>query len=367
MRKAVKQILCCVLLVFGVFLAVAVAQEKSGEKLDARTDAINRTDAATKAQDAPKIPAAQTEAINSTLLNRGARDENARKYRIGAGDEIIIEVFKHPEYNAIKRVDERGMISLSRIDKPIQAVCKTENELSEEIVGHYKKYLRQPYVNVYVRDYKSQPVAVMGAVEKGGQFFINRRMRLIQAVSLAGGPNKEAGSKVILARMGDVNLCSLSDNVVAGVPSGEESLKGKFITYNLRRVIEGDDAANPWLEPGDIVSILEADKAYVVGNVKEPKTILLKEPRTLTQAIAEAQGVESATKMKEIFILRLDEKGNKSRLPYNVLAINAGKQPDPFLLPNDIVEVPTDNKKSTFQNLKKAFINGLPAVLPWLL
>jgi protein involved in polysaccharide export with SLBB domain len=189
-------------------------------------------------------------------------------------------------------------------------------------------------------------------------------MRLIQAVSLAGGPSKEAGAKVVLARMGDVDLCTLKNAVEI---AEAETLKGKFYTYNLRRIIEGDETANPWLEPGDIVTVLESDKAYVVGNVKEPKTILLKEPRTLTQAIAEAQGVESATKMKEIFILRLGENGTKNRIPYNVLEINAGKQQDPFLQPNDIVEVPTDNKKSTLQNLKKAFINGLPAVLPWLL
>jgi hypothetical protein len=116
MRKAVKQILCCALLVFGVFLAVAVAQEKP----DARTDALNRADAAMKAQETPKIPGNQTEAINSTLLGRGAKDDNARKYRIGVGDEIIVEVFKHPEYSVVRRVNELGIVALPRIEKPIQ-------------------------------------------------------------------------------------------------------------------------------------------------------------------------------------------------------------------------------------------------------
>jgi polysaccharide export outer membrane protein len=369
MRKAVKQILCCALLVFGVFFAVAVAQENS----DARTEALKRADQALRAQqEMPKTSNAaamqqsqqQTGELNSMLSNR-APDENARKYRIGVGDEIIVEVFKHPEYNAIKRVDERGLISLSRIDKPIQAVCKTENELSAEIVGYYKKYLRQPYVNVYVRDYKSQPVAVMGAVEKGGQFFISREMRLIQAITLAGGPNKEAGSKVLLARMGEVDLCSAQNPTVANT-TGEETLKGKFYSYNLRRVMEGDDASNPVVKPGDIVSILESDKAYVIGNVKEQKTILLKEPVTLTQAVAAAGGAQSSSKLKQVFILRQDEQGNKLRLPYDFLAINANNQKDPYLLPNDIVEVPIDPKKSNLETLKKAFINGLPAVIPFL-
>jgi polysaccharide export outer membrane protein len=343
MRKAVRQILISTLLVFGIFSAAGFAQEK------------------------PLAPQTDPGKINPAVLGRAERDENARRYRIGVGDELIIQILKYPQYSSPVplRVDEKGVIILPRIEQPIRAVCKTENELSEEIAGYYKKYLRQPFVSVYVKDYKSQPVAVMGAVDKAGTFYINRQIRLIQAISLAGGPNKEAGSKVLLARMGDVDLCSMQNSVAANT-TGEETLKGKFYTYNLRRVMEGDDTANPLIQPGDIVSILEADRAYVIGNVKEQKTILLKEPRTLTQAIAEAGGVESATKMKEIFILRQDESGNKSRIPYNMLAINAGKQQDPFLLPNDIVEVPTDTKKSNLETLKKAFINGLPAVIPFL-
>jgi polysaccharide export outer membrane protein len=343
MRKAVRQILISTLLVFGIFSAAGFAQEK------------------------PLAPQTDSGKINPAVLGRAERDENARRYRIGVGDELIIQILKYPQYSSPVplRVDEKGVIILPRIEQPIRAVCKTENELSEEIAGYYKKYLRQPYVSVYVKDYRSQPVSVMGAVDKAGTFFINREIRLIQAISLAGGPNKEAGAKVQLARMGDVDLCSLR-NSVATDTNGAETFKGKFYTYNLRRVLEGDDASNPLIQPGDIVSILEADKAYVIGNVKEQKTILLKEPRTLTQAIAEAGGVESATKLKQIFILRQDEQGNKLRLPFDFLAINANKQKDPYLQPGDIVEVPIDAKKSNLETLKKAFINGLPAVIPFL-
>jgi polysaccharide export outer membrane protein len=348
MRKAVKQISSITLLLCSVFFAAVYGQEKPKTPANLPTLTIGEPNEQSS-NDAGKTVAA---------LQRG---ENTRRYRIGPGDEIIIEVARHPIYSAVKRVDDRGMITLHRINQPIQAVCKTENELSQEIANLYKRIIREPYVNVYVKDYKSQPVAVMGAVEKGGQFFINRKMRLIQAVSLAGGPTKEAGSKVILARMGDVDLCS--NNIAS---ENGETLKGKVYTYNLRRIIEGDEQSNPWVEPGDIVSILEADKAYVIGNVKEQKTILLKEPVTLTQAIAAAGGADASSKLKQVFILRQDDQGNKQRLPYDLLAINSSKGKDPYLLPNDIVEVPVDAKKSNLDTLKKAFINGLPAVLPFL-
>lgn len=347
MRKAVEQILSVTLLLCSVFFAAVSAQDKPQTPANLPTLTIGEPN--------------EESSNNARKTAAPKRDENARKYRIGAGDELIIEVARHPNYSAVRRVDDRGMITLQRINQPIQAVCKTENELSQEIANHYKRIIREPYVNVYIKDYKSQPVAVMGAVENAGHFFINRKMRLIQAVSLAGGPNKEAGSKVILARMGDVDLCS--NNIAS---ENGETLKGKYFTYNLRRIIEGDEQSNPWVEPGDIVSILEADKAYVIGNVKEQKTILLKEPVTLTQAVAAAGGADASSKLKQVFILRQDDKGNKQRLPFDLLAINSSKEKDPYLLPNDIVEVPVDPKKSNLDMLKKALVQGIPAVIPFL-
>lgn len=350
MRKSVRQILnCAAALLVACCAVVVTAQEK--------TSAANES---------AKTPEAS--AVNAALARQTG--DNARKYRIGVGDELIIQVLKQPNYSspAPLRVNESGYIFLPKIDQPIKAVCKTENELSDELTGYYKKYIRQPFVSVYVKDYKSQPVAVMGAVDKAGTFYINRQMRLIQAISLAGGPTNEAGSRVLLARLGDVDLCTMQNTLASSEAQENQTMSGKVYTYNLRRMMEGEEASNPLVQPGDIISILEADKAYVIGNVKGDKTtIVLKEPRTLSQAIAEAGGVDIATKKREIFILRQDEKGNKTRTPYNLIAINEGKEKDPYLLPNDIVEVPTDNKKSTLDNLKKAFINGLPAVLPWLL
>ena len=61
--------------------------------------------------------------------------------------------------------------------------------------------------------------------------------------------------------------------------------------YKLGDVLQGKPEANPYLEAGDIVTLPEADQVYVVGNVFMPLTIPLREPVTLTRAIAMAGGL----------------------------------------------------------------------------
>jgi hypothetical protein len=55
------------------------------------------------------------------------------RYRIGYQDALAIQIFRHPELNQKVNVNSNGTISLFRIDKPIVAVCKTEQELADAV------------------------------------------------------------------------------------------------------------------------------------------------------------------------------------------------------------------------------------------
>lgn len=315
---------------------------------------------------APTPEVSLVEKQPTAILAAKMMQDNTRRYRIGVNDELDIQVFRHPEYSQTVRVNEYGLVMLPRIDEPIEAICLTENELAAQIVKLYSNYLRQPYVRVYVKEFKSQPVAVIGAVDKPGQFNLNRKMRLIEAVAVAGGPTDKAGARITVARLGSQSICEKPD-AMTNIPAEEVELSKLLYSYNLKKTLEGDEASNPWMSPGDIVSISEADKAFVVGNVKEPKAIQLKTQRTLTQAIAEAGGILEATKKKQILLIREDASGNKTKTPVNITAITQGKAVDPILQPNDIIEVPTDGAKATRNSIVKALTNGLPSVLPFII
>jgi protein involved in polysaccharide export with SLBB domain len=130
------------------------------------------------------------------------------------------------------------------------------------------------------------------------------------------------------------------------VQDGAEGLE----VYNLRETLRGDPAANPFIRPGDIVTVPEAEQAFVVGNVVHPTSIALKEPTTLTQAIAMAGGTMPDTKSDRIRLVRRTPEG-KNVIFVDLKLIASNKSEDIALLPNDVIEVPVSGGKRFLRSL----------------
>jgi polysaccharide biosynthesis/export protein len=264
-------------------------------------------------------------------------------YRIGAGDVLEVRVFNRPQLSReAARVDNRGLITMPMIDTEIQAGCRTEAELATEIAKRYLKYQRNPHVDVFVKEFSSKPVAVMGAVDKPGQFQLQRRVRLLELVSLAGGPTERAGQQVLVAHSTELSSCEQTEN---------SSIKD-FDSYDLTATLRGEAAANPFIMPGDIITLPEAQQVFVVGNVFKPTTISLKEKITVAQAVAMAGGTMADAKKDRVRILRQTNNSlTKSEIIVDLEAINRHKASDIELQANDIVEVPTSAGKRFFRGL----------------
>lgn len=300
---------------------------------------------------AAKAPAILPEATPSV------EQSSDNRYRIGFQDVLDIQVFRHPELNLHVTVNPAGLIYLNRLEGPIVAVCKTERELANDIVAAYKvKYLRDPQVNVVLAEQKSQSVSVIGAVEKPGSYYISRRVHLLELLAMAGGPNKESGTRILVARTGSSSNCRTADSGPA--PNDEIALLG----FKIRDIQEGKKTF--WMQPGDVVSVLDADIVYVYGNVQRQGEIKVREPITLTQAIASAEGLKSATKMDRIRIIR--QKGDsldREETVYNLADIDKGKVRDPYLEPNDIVAVSQDSTKNILFSVGNVFKASAGALL----
>lgn len=268
------------------------------------------------------------------------------RYRIGPGDVLDIRVFNRPNLSRdAVRVEGNGMIRMPLIETEIQAGCKTEGELAKEISERYTKFYRNPQVDVFIKEYHSKQVAVIGAVNEQSRFELQRRIRLLELLTYAKGPSAKAGQTINIVHSPPALACqrqtSESDN-------GTEA----FSSYKLSDTLLGDPKANPYLEPGDIVTLPEADQVYVVGNVMAPRAIPLKEPVTLSQAIAMAGGVARDSKKDKIRIVR-QEPGSqtKTEIMVDLNAIEKKKAEDIALLPNDIVNVQVSETKSLLRGI----------------
>lgn len=301
----------------------------------------------------PGMQKASETRASDLVASAQSKDE---RYRIGFQDQLEIQVFRHPDLTQRVNVNTNGMINLFRLDGPILAVCKTEEELSNDVAAAYEKdYLKNPQVRVIAAEQRSRAFAVIGAVEKPGQYMISRRVRLLELIAQAGGPSKEAGTRVLVARTGSTSNCK------QGEAPGAQSEDITLLDYRLKDILEAKE--NLIMRPGDIVSVMDADIVYVYGNVNKQGQVPIKEPLTLTQAIASAEGLKAASDKGKIRVLR-QKQGSMERdeLVFDLGKINKREIPDPFLEPNDVVAVSEDKAKSIMNSIGRSLTNGIPSL-----
>lgn len=285
------------------------------------------------------------------------------RYRIGPGDLLEVRIFNRPQLSLESvRVDGRGMIRMPLIETDIQAACRTESELAQQVASLYREYQRNPQAFVFVKEYNSQPVAVLGAVEKPGRIQLQRRVRLLELLSFVGGPSDKAGLRVHIAHTGSGSICDPSG---ALVPS--EKLAEEPDIYTLSETTSGDEEANPYIRPGDIVTVPEAEQVFVVGNVYKPTTIPLKVTIRFSEAIAMAGGALPDSNIDQIRLVRqVPGTPVKQEMFINLKKINQRRTEDLVLLAGDILEVPTLSGKKFMRAMVTSLAPSL-ATLPLLI
>jgi polysaccharide export outer membrane protein len=278
----------------------------------------------------------------------------ADRYRIGPGDVLEVRLYKLPDLSRESiRVEEAGTIRMPLINEEIQAACRTENELAKDIASRYLPLMRNPQVDVFIKEYNSRPVAVIGAVNTPGRFQLQRRIRLLDLLSYAGGPAERAGGNIQVVHGAPLAAC---ETRMSGKPTDAMGIG----VFKLRDTLAGNPRSNPYIRPGDVITVLEFEQIYVVGNVIKPSGFPLKERITLSQAIAMAGGTLPDSQNDRIRITRQNPSNNiQQELIVDLKAITKRQAPDVVLQPNDIVEVPTANGKRFLRNILEGVVPGI--------
>lgn len=323
---------------FGVKLLVvaacfAASFSVSGQQAEPTAADKTVTPAATGAP----VVVATTKAPATMTTNDGDR------YRIGPGDVLDIRILNRPTISRdAVRVEGNGVIRMPLIDEEIQAACKTEGQLAKEIAEKYTKFYRKPQVDVFIKEYHSRQVAVIGAVNEQSRFELQRRIRLLDLLTYAKGTSAKAGRTINIVHAPRAQACQ----------AGDTADEAAFSSYKLSDTLQGDPRANPYIEAGDIIIVPEANLVYVVGNVFTPLTIPLKEPITLSRAVAMAGGVKQDSKKDKVRIVRQEPGAATSKeMLVDLTAIEKKRADDVALMPNDIIDVPASGSKSFLRGL----------------
>ncbi|MEW5902394.1 MAG: polysaccharide biosynthesis/export family protein [Acidobacteriota bacterium] len=263
----------------------------------------------------------------ASLFAQEGKELFVKEYKVGAKDLLEIKVFELPELSQTVRVSEDGSISLPLVGR-IEVQGLTKDAVEAKLAGLLEaKYLKNAQVSVFIKEYQSQQVAVIGAVEKPGTYELVGRMSLLQVISQAGGFKENASNEIFVLREGR---------------SGNTATIGIDLKDLL---LNGNQKLNIPLMPSDIINVPvdQIIKVFVFGEVRNPGALQVKmsEKITLLQAIAQAGGMTEDAAKSRIIVKRKDPRtGKETETRVNIKDIIGGKKPDIILREGDVVYVP---------------------------
>ncbi len=268
-------------------------------------------------------------------------------YIIGSGDLVRIEVFDVPELSREVRVNESGYISLPLLPVKVRAggltAFQLEEKLAELLEGN--GLVSHPQVTVFLKEQRSQPITVIGAVRRPMVYQVIRPTTLLEVLSEAGGIADDAGSVVLITRSAKQDHAPAATNENTSMDTAEIAAGSQTITVALRDLLaSGDPKFNIPLFGGDVVRVPRAGIVYVVGGVERPGGFTLQndgEQMSVLRVIALAQGMKPSAKPSQAVVIRKDlATGKKTEMEVNLNKIMQRKAEDVHLVANDILFVP---------------------------
>lgn len=260
-----------------------------------------------------------------------------QEYRIGKDDLIEVTVFEVPELAGTSRVTASGTISIPLLG-PLYVAGRTPQEVERSVEEALKKrYINDPHATVFVREYASQPVSVIGAVRAPGIYQIKGQKSLLDMLAMAQGVDQGAG-----------NIIQLIRSKTHGSGDDPDGVRREIIEINVEDLTEnGKLALNVLVLAGDVINVLRAGSIFVVGEVIRPNEFVLRNGKniTVTQAVALANGFTKEAKKSACLVIRYHRDGTKEEIPVDSAKVLRGDAIDVPMLPNDILFVPANKIK----------------------
>jgi len=300
-----------------------------------------------------------TQANQSTLS--GYKD-----YKVGPEDLLEVDFFGQDDLHREVRVNGQGEISLPLLGG-VAVAGLSPQEIEGRLDQAYKdgKFIRNPQLSVSVKEFRHQRVMVTGAVANPGSYEVIGPRTLLEMLGKAGGvvdkPDMKAGDLVYVARAQNAPDLMKPAKGTKERPPGPGN-----IVIDLRRLLSGGAMElNIPIKSGDVIYVPPAQLAFVMGSVKKPGQVPVRDNLTVTQAVALAEGQDLVLSSNNVTILRFGENGERLTLPVNLKSIASGQEPDPKLKANDIVIVQESGWRRVLYDIRN-FLPGSIGLSPSL-
>lgn len=294
--------------------------------------------------------------------------QGSQDYQFGPGDLLQITVFGVDELDQTVRVNSSGTITL-----PLLGRLTVAGLTGEELEAHITSVLtrlqlvKDPQVTVFVKEYRSQPIYVLGAVNQPGQYMVTHQLRLIDALTMAGGlDTRRSADHLFLQRRADgQNLRTISRSTT-GLND-----RSDVVRIDVKALLEnGDESLNLVLQAGDVIQVPERtpEVFYVVGDVMRSGSFPFHRDQRISVlgALAMAGGL-GKTSMPEKAVIFREVPGSEKRqeIAINLKQVMRGKAEDIAIRPEDVLVVPTSSRKTVITYVVPGAVAAAVAAALW--
>jgi polysaccharide export outer membrane protein len=280
-------------------------------------------------------------------------------YLLGADDQLSISGPEPDEAGGppkIVGVDGQGDIQVPLVGR-VHVAGLTVQQAEQEVNKKLSVYVKKPQATIDVKELRSQPASVLGAVNQPGVHQVAGHKTLLEMISLAGGVRPDAGYSIRITRQVEWGCIPL--------PGATLDASGQFSVaqVKLQDIMEAKvPEENIQILPHDVISVPKAELVYVTGDVKKSGGFILGEKQNMSvlQAISMAEGLGQAPDTKHAKILRMTPGADqRTEIPVDLKTILQGKGQDVPLQGNDILFVPdSTGKKIALRALEAAITTG---------
>ena len=297
------------------------------------------------------------------------------EYIVGRGDLVAVDVFDVPELSREVRVSQTGTIGLPLLPVRLVVSGLTEIQVEQKVaeVLEANGLVSHPQVTVSVKEKKSKPITIVGAVVRPMVYSADRQVTILEVLAEAGGISNDAGDTVIVSRPDQSSTDSSSEPPeitpadltatpsAAAVPAADPSAPSNqnasnstasavppplsnIITINLNELLEaGDSRHNIVLQGGDIVTVPHAGIVYVLGAVAHPGGFVVtndREQLSTLKALALAGGLNATARKGQAVIIRKDAAGQQHQVIVDLGKVLKQETEDVKLQASDVLYVP---------------------------
>ncbi|HHG3230391.1 TPA: SLBB domain-containing protein [Vibrio parahaemolyticus] len=217
-------------------------------------------------------------------------------YTVGAGDEIVIQLFGKENTTHRLRVNRAGIINFPSLG-PVQVAGMTFSDVRDSLDQRVKEQMIGVRSDISLGEMRTMQVFVMGDAYKPGAYTVSALTTISQAIYYSGGFSESGALRnVQLKRNGQVIR--------------------KLDMYDL--LLKGDARNDIRLLPGDVVFIGALGNTISIdGEVNRPAIYEIKPGETYKQAIQMAGGFTANAYSDQIEVKRYAAKGARDALTLN--------------------------------------------------